>query len=318
MGSRDAMKRLVIGVVVLVVAMAWARPAAQRSADPADATRTLQVGGRARSYILHVPARLPAGPRPLVLAFHGGAGNARSMVRLTGLDEKADREGFVVAYPNGTGRLAPILTWNAGACCGYAVAQHVDDTAFVRAVLDDIDSVVRVDPDRIYATGISNGGQMAYRLAAEMSDRIAAIAPVAGSLEVPIGHPARPVSVMHFHGTDDDHLPFDGGRGQRSIAGVAFQSVAHSVGSWVQADGCRSTPDVEAMPDRADDGTTVERRTYPGCRDGSAVVLFVIHGGGHTWPGRPAAGWLLGVTTMDISATDLMWEFFAKHPRRVR
>lgn len=309
------MRALAGSVVVVLAVSVW--PAAQtQPTGTTNRTRTLQVGGRERSYILHLPARAPAGPRPLVLAFHGGATNARSMVRLTGFDAKADREGFVVAYPNGTGRLSVLLTWNAGACCGYAVSQKVDDVAFARAMLDDIGSVVSIDQDRVYATGISNGGQMAYRLAAEMSDRMAAIAPVAGSLEVPVGHLARPVSVMHFHGTADEHLPFNGGRGRRSITGVAFQSVAHSIGTWVRADGCRSTPDVTAMPDRADDGTTVERQSYPGCHDGSEVVLFVIHGGGHTWPGHPVAELLLGVTTMDISATDLMWDFFARHARR--
>jgi polyhydroxybutyrate depolymerase len=286
--------------------------------SPGDQTRTLRVGGRTRSYLLHVPPRLPSGPRPLVLVFHGGASNANATVRLTGLSDKADAEGFLVAYPSGTGRLPLVLTWNAGACCGYAVDEHVDDVAFVLALLDDITTVTRIDQGAIFATGISNGGQMAYRLAAERPDRIAAIAPVAGSLEVPLGYLPHPVSVLHFHGTDDDHLPFDGGRGRRSIAGVSFSSVAHTIGSWVAADHCRPTPDVTPLPDRVDDGTTVERREYPRCQEGAAVVLYVIQGGGHTWPGRPALAGLLGVTTREISATDLMWDFFVSRRRTSR
>jgi polyhydroxybutyrate depolymerase len=301
-------------IVALAIGCAVSAPIAGVVAQPpADIQRTVAVSGRSRAYLLHAPPGKPAKPRALVLVFHGGASNAPATVRLTGFNDLADREDFLVAYPSGSGRLPGILTWNAGACCGYAAEQRVDDVAFVRALLADVATVTAMDATRVYATGISNGGQMAYRLAAEMPDRIAAIAPVAGSLEVLVRAVSRPVSVMHFHGTNDENLPMAGGRGRRSIAGVAFQSVQHSVGAWIKANGCQPSPAVERIPDRVDDGTRVERRTYPGCRRGSEVVLYVIEGGGHTWPGRQIRGGLLGVSTREIMATDLMWQFFARH-----
>jgi polyhydroxybutyrate depolymerase len=139
------------------------------------------------------------------------------MVAFTGLNEKADEAGFLAVYPNGTGEKRS-LTWNGGNCCGYAVENQVDDVGFVRALLDDLEKVVTVDPSRVYATGISNGAIMAYRLASELSDRIAAVAPVAGPMGTATCSPRRPVSVMHFHGTDDQFAPCRraGGRGASS------------------------------------------------------------------------------------------------------
>ena len=151
---------------------------------PGDHTRTLEHDGRTRSYLVHVPPKYdPKRPTPVVLAFHGG-GQQRleQMVRFCGLNEKADKEGFIAVYPNGTGRLEQMLTWNGGNCCGYAMWNNVDDVGFTRALLDDLAKVANVDAKRVFATGISNGGIMCYRLASELSDRIAAIAPVSGTM----------------------------------------------------------------------------------------------------------------------------------------
>ena len=306
---------MVARVTIAVIALLGTTTAAtQTSLPPGEYTRSIRIGAASRSYILHVPPGR-ADKRAMVLAFHGGASNARGTIRLTGLSDKANKEGFVVVYPNGSGRLASILTWNAGRCCGYAQQQGVDDVEFVRAVLDDVAKLTPIDPARVFATGISNGGQMAYRLAAEMPDRIAAVAPVAASLEVTLGSTPRPVPIVHFHGTNDDHLPFEGGRGRRSIAGVSFTSVSATINAWVKNNGCRPTPTVQKVPDKVVDGTHVERRTYSDCRDKADVVLYVIDGGGHTWPGRVVREVLLGTTSLQISATDLMWEFFLSHPK---
>ena len=288
------------------------------TADPltsGDHTRTLQVDGRERSYFVHVPPKYdPAKPTPVVLAFHGGGSNAEQMVRFCGLNEKADNEGFIVVYPRGTGRLAGMLTWNGGNCCGYAVQNKVDDVAFVRALLDDLAEVANIDPKRVYATGMSNGAIMCYLLASELADRIAAIAPVAGPMGTEHCHPARPVSVMHFHGTDDEYAAFKGGTGSRSLTKTPFYSVEHSVLAWVKANRCSVEPVVTEEPNKVDDGTTVQRKTYRPSQDGAEVVLFVINGGGHTWPGRTPPVQFLGRSTQDISANDLMWKFFQKHP----
>lgn len=283
---------------------------------PGDHSRSVAVDGGGRTYLVHVPPQYdPALPMPVVLAFHGGGANAENMVAFSGLDEKADEAGFIVVYPEGSGRLPRMLTFNAGNCCGHAAARSIDDVAFTRLVLDDLQRVANVDRRRVFATGMSNGAMMTYRLAAELSDRIAAIAPVAGPMGTPDCRPGRAVSVMHFHGDADEFAPFKGGRG-RGPSGTDFYSVQHSIDAWVAANGCRPTPQTTRLPDRADDGTIVKQSRYDSGRDGAEVVLVVIEGGGHTWPGREPRMRALGVSTRDISANDMMWEFFRQHPMK--
>lgn len=282
---------------------------------PGDHEFTLRVDGRQRSYLVHVPSSYDGSrPFPLVLSYHGGGANARVQARFSGLNEKADRAGFIVVHPNGTGRRQSLLTWNAGTCCLYAMLQKVDDVGFTRALLDDVAKRLRIDPKRVYATGISNGGMMAYRLACELSDRIAAIAPISGTLGVSDCSQRRPVPVMHFHGTADQFVNYEGGFGRRSRTKVLFDSVKHTVSTWVALNGCPPSPLRRQEPDTAQDGTRVVRETYGPCREGSEVVLFTIEGGGHTWPGREPRLPFLGESTRDVSANDLMWEFFRAHP----
>jgi polyhydroxybutyrate depolymerase len=283
---------------------------------PGDHTRPLEHGGRTRTYIAHVPPKYDSKqPTPVVLAFHGGGSNAEQMVRFCGLNEKADKESFIVVYPNGTGRLERMLTWNGGNCCAYAMLNNVDDVGFTRSLLDDLEAVVNVDAKRVFATGISNGGIMSYRLASELSDRIAAIAPVAGTMGTAACNPKRPVPVLHFHGTDDEYLPFKGGKG-KGVSGTDFYSVDHSIQAWVKANGCPETPVVTDEPKKTDDGTCIQRKTYGPGEAGAEVVLLVINGGGHTWPGRDPRVRFLGKSTQNTSANDLMWEFFKKHPMK--
>jgi polyhydroxybutyrate depolymerase len=248
------------------------------------------------------------------LAFHAAETNASRLLCSCGLNEKADKEGFIAVYPNGTGRRQQRLTWNAGNCCGSASRNHVDDVGFTRALLDDLARVANVDAKRVFATGISNGAMLCYRLAAELSDRIAAIAPVSGAMGTETCHPQRPVPVMHFHGTDDAVLPIGGGIGPQFLATGVLPSVAQSIHLWATADGCPEEPVVVDMPNKADDGTTVQRWKYGPGKDGAEVVLFVIRGGGHTWPGREPRVKFVGTSTRNISANDLMWEFFQRHP----
>jgi polyhydroxybutyrate depolymerase len=183
-------------------------------------------------------------------------------------------------------------------------------------LLNDLATVVRIDEKRIYATGLSAGGIMAYRLASELSNRIAAIAPIAASMGMEKINPQRPVSVIHFHGTKDEAVPFKGGKGKLDQSGTDFYSVEYSIQSWVKANGCKTQPIVETLPDKADDGTKAIRKTYSGGKEDSEVVLIEIEGGGHTYPGRETLpGFeILGQSSQDISANDLMWEFFQKHP----
>jgi polyhydroxybutyrate depolymerase len=279
--------------------------------------RFLRVGDLTRSYVVHLPnGRLPTAPLPVVLALHGATMNGPMMAWFSGLNRKSDQAGFLVAYPNGTGEHSSFF-WNGGDCCGSAVRTKVDDVAFLDALLDDLARAYPVDARRVYATGMSNGAIMAYRLASELSERVAAVAPVAGSVGTEAIRPKRPVSVLHFHGTKDEYVPFTGGRGRRSITGVSHRPVEDSVRMWVKANGCDETPAVDVLADGAD-GMKATRSTYGAGRDGTEVALVVIDGGGHTWPGRRADLMLLGRSTLNVSANDLMWEFFQKHPLKAK
>jgi polyhydroxybutyrate depolymerase len=279
---------------------------------PGDYTRSISIGDESRSYLVHLPPGYdPKVPTPIVLAFHSAAMNGSAMAKQTGLNETADRSGFVAVYPNGTGTMSMFLYWDAGGVRGKVS----DDVGFVARLLDDLGTVVHVDPKRVYATGMSNGGMLCYRLAAELSDRIAAIAPVAGTMALEECRPKRPVSVMHFHGTKDGIVLYNG-PDEHIPKNLKFLSVVDSMHAWIKVNGCPTVAVVEILPDRAADGTRVRRETYGPGKDGSEVVLYAIEGGGHTWPGREPPVKLLGKSTHDVSANELIWEFFQRHPMK--
>lgn len=314
----DAMQTLWIALLSAALGCAaHGAPSPPGPLGPGDATRQVGTSRGARSYLVHEPPSYDGKkPMPVVVALHGGGSNARQMVRFSGLSEKADSAGFVVVYPEGSSRRGPFRTWNGGTCCAYAMLARIDDVGFIRSVLDDLATAVKVDPKRVYATGISNGGIMAHRLACELPDRIAAIAPVSGTLSLPSCRPARAVPVIHFHGTADEYVKYEGGFGKRSLTRTLFPSVADTIAKWVAIDGCSAKPTSAKLPDATDDGTTVRVDTYGGGKEGSEVVLVTIEGGGHTWPGRLSRAGFLGVTTRDVSANDMMWDFFQRHPIR--
>jgi polyhydroxybutyrate depolymerase len=282
---------------------------------PGDELRSLEFDGRTRSYLVHVPRNFdPSRPAPVILAFHGGGTNAKTMVRFSGLSEMANRSGFLVVYPNGSGRNPNFLTFNVGNCCGHALRENVDDVGFVRALLDDLARNANIDGDRIFATGVSNGGMMAYRLASELSDRIAAIASVSGPVGTETCWASRPLSILHFHGTSDEFTPYNGGRGPKSFSQADFHSVEFSVRTWIEANGCPRVGTERRLPDRNHDGTTVTEMIWGPGRAGSEIVLYTIHRGGHTWPGRQPPTTFLGLSTSEICANEIMWEFFCRHP----
>jgi polyhydroxybutyrate depolymerase len=176
-------------------------------------------------------------------------------------------------------------------------------------------TVINVDSRRVYATGFSNGGFMCYQLAGQIPDRIAAIAPVSGAMVADQPPPQRPVPVIHFHGTADRFVRYEG-PGHTIPRLVRFRAVEDTVQLWAQAAGCAQAPTVTDLPRTPVDATSVRRTHYGPGAGGAEVVLYSIIGGGHTWPGRqPRMTWLLGKSTRQISANDLMWEFFQRHPR---
>jgi polyhydroxybutyrate depolymerase len=278
-----------------------------------DQRGELDVGGLTRSWLLHRPAgHDPKEPVPLVVVLHGGGGNGAGMVRISGFSEAADREGFLVVYPDGTGPFEDrVLTWNAGNCCGYALEHGIDDVAFLDALLDRLQADFSIDESRIYVTGLSNGAMMAYRAACELSERIAAIAPVAGAMEPARCSPERPVSVAAFHGTADEHVLYEGGPPIESADRRhprVDAPVREAVSFWVGRNACAETS-------RREERGAVAVETWSPCREGTAVRLTAINGLGHAWPGgRKWAPWA-DDPGREIDATAAMWAFFREHPR---
>ena len=238
---------------------------------------------------------------PVVLVLHGATQSAAGVARMSGMSRMADRENFLAVYPTGTSRLGLAPTWNAGNCCGYALKNNVDDIGFLRALLNRLQTDYAVDPKRIYATGISNGAMMSYRAACELSDQIAAVAPVEGAQNVPC-HPSSPVSVIVFHGTADRLVPFEGGASPFQLDPRRSDTpVLLTVAFWAKQDGCSMPPKHEETPELHID-------TYSGCATGTAVALYVIRGGHHIWPGVRMSG-------NHVPATEIMWRFFVQHPK---
>jgi len=204
-----------------------------------------------------------------------------------------------VVYPDGLDR-----TWNAGSCCGVAARSGVDDVAFVTAVVADVVGMIRVDPRRVYVTGMSNGAMMAYRLACETS-LFAAVAPVAGDQMIECRHPS-PTSLLHIHGTADTRVPVDGSPGS-GIGKVDGPPVEQVVDGWREADGCGAFARTSA------DGVTT---TTASCPKGRAVELVTVDGAGHQWPGSEVSTYPGADPPSDaFSATDLIWAFFSAHPK---
>lgn len=304
-------------VVYLLIAIAMTRSALAEDTSksdplgPGDYTRTIMMGEHKRNYLVHVPKKYdPKSPAPIVLALHGAAMDGSMMVWFTGLNAKSDDAGFIVVYPSGTG-VGPIRTWNAGGFSGKMAEGKADDVACIGKLLDDLATAVNVDEKRVYACGMSNGGMMCYRLAAELSDRIAAIAPVAGTIAIEESQPKRAVPVIHFHGSKDNIVPFEMKKGN-SPSFMKMKGVEESVQTWVKLNGCDETPTTETISKNSDE-MTVTRKTYGNGKDGAEVILIVIEEGGHTWPGEKPPVGFIGKSAQNISANDLMWEFFQKH-----
>jgi polyhydroxybutyrate depolymerase len=272
-----------------------------------DRLHTITVDQTERSYVLHVPRNVKA-PTALVIVLHGGGGSAKSAIAQTGFNAEADRRGFIAAYPEGTAR-SRFHTWNAGACCGVAVERGMDDVGFIRAMVAEIGKRHPLDPKRIYATGLSNGGMMAYRLGCEASDLLAAIAPVSAVVMVAPCEPSFPVSVLHIHGAADRNVPIAGGVGEKSIVKISYPPVERSIALWAGYDDCGNDPIVSSpAPD-------VTLRSYPRCSPGIAVDYYVIEGGTHAWPGGKRLAKFLDAPSNALDATPLIWQFFAAHPK---
>lgn len=271
--------------------------------QPAGTTEhVLTVDGRERHYRAYTPAG-GSGRRPVVVFLHGGGGTGELFARVSKMNSVADEGGFVVVYPDGSGRLGDrLLTWNAGHCCAYAKDQNIDDVAFVGALIDDVTK--RLGTGDVFVTGFSNGAMMTYRLGCELADRIRAVAVVSGAMNLDSCAPARTLPVLIMHGTADTAVPYDGGPSSSEFptAGTwTNRSVRYAVDFWTEHNGCTGTPTTSR------DGA-VERHTYACEKD---VVLYAIDGGGHGWPGggkaRPNA---VEPAPPRPDASRVVWKFF--------
>ncbi len=291
---------------------------ASQAAALQSVERTLTVGERVRTYHLHVPAKHGT-PAALVFVFHGGGGQGSGIERTSGFDAISDREGFVAAYPDGVDR-----GWNDGrtdAPRQGALRKQVDDLAFVRAMLTDIAAVVPVDTKRVFATGMSNGAIFSQYLAAKLSDKFAAIAPVAGGIADPFNKefaPANPVSVLAINGTRDPLVPFAGGNVARVGRGKVI-SVDDAMHLWVVRDGTAPEPQVGILPDTdPTDGCRVTWKKWTGGKNGTEVWLYSEEGAGHTWPGKmqnlPRV--IVGSVCKDFEGSEAIWSFFKGHPKQ--
>jgi polyhydroxybutyrate depolymerase len=253
--------------------------------------RTIESSGLERSFRLVVPDGIDTtGPVPLVLNFHGLGSNAGEQEAYTSMIAKAEEQGFITAAGEGTNE-----SWNAGqVCCGPANQEGIDDVQFVRDMVAAISAEYCIDPARIYATGMSNGGFLSNRLACEAADLIAAVAPVASFLGFASCTPSRPVPIMMFNGTEDALVPYAAASG--------------SYDAWAELNGCSGAP--ETVFANGDSSCVA----YSACADGATTTFCTVDGGGHTWPGGIPIP-RLGFTTSDLAATDAMWDFFAAHPQ---
>ena len=252
----------------------------------------IDVGGVERTFRLHIPGQLSVDPA-LVVMMHGGVGSAMQAERAYGWNDQADAAGFVVAYPDGVNR-----TWNAGGCCGGAEREDVDDVAFIAALVDELRDEFGVPSDRTFATGMSNGAMMTYRLACE-TDLFAAIAPVAGTIVTSCDAPV-PASVLHIHGLDDSQVRMDGEPGD-GIGDVDGMPIADAVDVWRVAGACAEPVVTEEPP-----VTTAASA----CADDRRVVLVTVAGAGHQWPGSVAREGAADQPSDALDATAVIWEFF--------
>lgn len=289
---------------------------------PGTHTLSVQHAGAKRSYIVHIPKSLHAGqPAPLLVAMHGGGGNMRFQAddENYGLISKSEEAGFVVAFPNGYSALpnGGLATWNAGNCCAQARDKGSDDVGFIRAVLADVQARTAVDPRRIYATGMSNGGMMAHRLACEATDLFAGIATVAGTDNTRSCTPSRPISVLIIHARNDDHVLYEGGAGEKAFRDLSqvtqFTSVPETAKRWMQRNQCSSSAPTQVT--LQNDGARCERHAA-GCAGGAVVEVCTTETGGHSWPGAGKVRRGKEGASQALSANDRMWEFFQSVGRR--
>jgi polyhydroxybutyrate depolymerase len=282
----------------------------------ANSLGSLTVDGRKRTYEIHGPACSPADRAlPLVVVLHGRLGDGHSNVALTHFDPVADAHGFLIVYPDGLHR-----SWADGRQGTPSDKDGVDDVKFLSELIQKLVAESHADPRRVYVTGMSNGGFMTQRVACELAAQIAAAGSVAATMGENIAascHPEKPVPMMFMQGSKDPLVPIQGGSLGGGGSRGEILSLDAAAQKWVTLNACSQRATRSTLPDMANDGTTIIRETFSGCREGADVIVYTIENGGRTWPGGkqylPAA--FIGRTTRNIDASEALWEFFSRHSR---
>ncbi|MFN0177141.1 MAG: T9SS type A sorting domain-containing protein [Saprospiraceae bacterium] len=265
---------------------------------------TIQSGGLTREYLLYIPAAYTGNTAvPLVFNLHGYTSSNAAQAAYGDFRPIADTANFLIVHPNGTLDGQGNRFWNT-----FLGNSNVDDVGFIRDLLDTLHATYKIDANRVYSTGMSNGGFMSYSLACELNNRIAAIASVTGAMiqsKLNACNPARPVPVMEIHGTADNTVPYNG------LPLYTFVAIPTLLAKWVDFNNCNPTPSITQVPNiNTTDGCTAERQLYTGGDLGSTVEHYKIISGGHTWPG---SSFNIGVTNQDFSASKEIWRFFSQY-----
>ena len=301
-------RTLVIGAVLCCVGLpplfVLINAASYYSVNRTNGT-ILTSAGQTREYTLYVPRSYDRStPTPLVISIHGAANWPSFQMNLSQWNQLADEHGFIVVYPAGEG--GGPKTWHLR---NSGTPSRMPDVIFISELIDKLEASYNVDPARIYANGLSNGGGVTFALSCTLPDRIAAFGPVAAAVTLPFDWcpDSRPAPMIAFHGTADRFTPYNGAKVW--LAPNPFPSIPEWTANWARRNRCAPNPvESAAAPD-------VTRLEYTNCADEAAVVLYTIEGGGHTWPGgKPMPEWLVGRTSRGVDATSQMWAFFREHP----
>lgn len=258
---------------------------------------SMTVDGLRREYIVYAPPDLPSKPVPLLLALHGGQQYGDAMEQMTGFDSLAEGDGFIVAYPNGHGQ-----TWNAGNCCGHPNVSTANELDFISALIARLSAGGRIDPFRVYVTGFSAGAAMTHTIGCRLANRVAAIASVAGTMDIGSCHPASPVSALEIHGTADPELLYGGG-GIGALSGEPEPATPDMMAAWAALDGCWPAPSTQTSG-------SVQMSKWTGCKGGTSVLLDTVDGGSHNWY-EPSLGGSDGA----LDTTQVVWQFLSAQHR---
>lgn len=295
---------------------AWATPAHAELSQHQEFK--IDVNGVSRTFQIHYPVPAPVNIKhglPLVIVLHGGRSSGEQIAKASRFSAKADKHGFITVYPDGTGKTeGRRLSWNAGECCDLAMEENASDIAFIEQVIDYMVRFQGVNPRHIYLAGMSNGGMLAHRAGAELSDKLAGIGIVEGGMFASQPAPKSPISILIIHGLNDKTIPFAGGETKSNLVspymkeGSVFLPTQAAFDFWREKNGCKGAPANETKG-------RIVTTTYRECRNRTVTALQTMKNGAHNWPGSPKMTYSEfddGSNYMGHDATDVLWDFFAQ------